>query len=209
MRRNLLIMGLILSIGLSVSECVATRADLAAARATEQYDDDLIEVATGHYRRLADVARSERAARAALEVESAGLARAIRRLRARPASVTTVTITAPAETLAVVQVDTVYAETGIRTYRLDWMSGTTWVEADTVYSARHEPAPQNLVLAIYRRPDRTWWADATLEPYGEVSDLRITVSGPGPSWWERNDLWIGYGLGVLTAAAVVGLLKPH
>jgi len=211
-KRDLVLAILVLLLGLVTTEWWAQRAKTQTLLAVQQYDDALQQVASRQWRRLAERARDERALRLRLEEEAAEMAETIEELNGQLASVTTVTITAPAETLTVAVPETVYAETGIREYRLDWTSGTTWVQADTVYSARHEPAPQDLVLAIYQRPDRSWWVDAELEPYGKISDMQLIVYDPEPTWWVRNRRWgyaaAGAGAAEWIRTGEVGYLIP-
>jgi len=204
MKHILLTAGLILLVGILATEWWAVRLERNALLAIEQYDRDLQLVGEGHYRRLASVARSERAIRAALQKESTALAADLRRARARIASLTSTTITAPPETLLVATSDTVWAQLGIREYRFDFAGAGVRVRVDSLDTAAAsiDYRPVDLVTVVYRRPDRSWWADVEISPPWEVGQLQVTVHDPGPGWWERNDQWIG----VVAGATIVYLI---
>jgi len=210
-KQTLLTAGLILLVGILATEWWAVRLERNALLAVEQYDRSLQQLAEGRWRILAQRVRSERAIRAVLEAEHADMARDLRRARARIASLTSTTITAPPETLLVATSDTFWAQLGIREYRFEFAGAGVHVRVDSVDTALASILykPVDLVTVVYRRPDRSWWADVELSQPWEVGDLQVKVHDPGPSWWERNDLWIGAGLGAATTAILVYLLKPR
>ena len=211
MKHTLLTAVLILLVGILATEWWAVRLERNALLAVEQYDRSLLQLADGRWRILAQRVRSERAIRAEISAENSDLAQDLRRARARITSLTQTTITAPPETLVVARSDTVWAQLGIREYRFDFAGAAVRVRVDSLDTAEASInyRPVDLVTVIYRRPDRSWWADVQLSPPWQVGQLRVIVHDPGPSWWERNKFWGGAGLGVATTAILVYLLKPH
>lgn len=202
MKQTLLTAGLILLVGILATEWWAVRLERNALLAVEQYDRSLQQLAEGRWRILAQRVRSERAIRAEISAENSDMARDLRRARARIASLTQATITAPPETLVVSSSPPERSteggnRPGIREYRFDFAGAGVHVRVDSLDTAQAsiDYRPVDLTTVIYRRPDRSWWADVELSPPWEVGQLQVMVHDPGPNWWERNDLWIGAAAG--------------
>jgi hypothetical protein len=216
LKQTLLTAGLILLVGILATEWWAVRLERDALLAVEQYDRSLQQIAEGRWRILAQRVRSERAIRAEISAENSELAQDLRRARARIASLTQATITAPPETLVVSPAPPERSPNtperspntpecspeggnrlGIREYRFDFAGAAVRVQVDSLDTAEAsiDYRPVDLTTVIYRRPDRSWWADVQLSPPWRVGELQVTVHDPGPSWWERNKFWVGTSVG--------------
>ena len=74
-------------------------------------------------------------------------------------------------------------------------------------SASIDYRPVDLTTVIYRRPDRSWWADVQLSLPWQVGDLRGMENDPGPGRWERNDQYVWAAGTLAVVATVVYLVK--
>ena len=206
MRRYATVALVTLAFGAVLAFAVLKAHEAAALRQVERYSTELEQISDRHWRRLADRYQSAKALSSSLSDSIAGLVSTVAELR----SAASVTITAPPETLTVVEADTVRIteQPGIQEYLFERPLYRMSIRADTLAGYTWTPHPLTVTVLASRRADGSWWADVHLPDPLTASKVDLRVNDPGPNWWERNDQYVGYGLGVLTAAAVVYLLKP-
>ena len=180
----------------------ALTADRDSWRATAAARDTLVVDAQGRAHRAAAEVAKVREVLGIIERVNAEQAETIRRLKAKPATVTTVTVQAPAETLVVATSDTVWASPGIREYRFDFAGASVGVTVDTASasaSIRYKPVRLTVTTSMLR--DKSWRTDVAIDPpVWEIAGLESYVLQEKPGWLERTWARVRWPLLLGTAA---------
>jgi len=174
---------LLVALSLTICRLDSVNADRYHWRAVAAARDTLVQDAQGRAHRAAVDLASVREMYGVLEQANREQAETIRRLRARPATVTTVTVQAPAETLVVATSDTVWASLGIREYRFDFAGAGVQVRVDSVGTASasilYKPVRLTVTTSLLR--DKSWRTDVAVDPQvWEIADIQSYVHQERP-----------------------------
>lgn len=164
--------------------------------------DTLSEIRAGVWEKLATEANSTKLLLAVIRADNERLYDALRKERAKPASVTTVTVVADPETLYAVSTQSSVSQStgiGVQEYRFESTLERVRVHVDSMTATAYfEPKPFTINVVLTGR-NGVFSTFVTTIPVVTVTAINTTVLNTN-GWWERNRRWAYAGAG----ASVIG-----